>query len=86
MEHYERTPGLMGTQELAGGMSTLSLSPGCYFHYLYCYLWATPRGYFVEVTSAPLMPSVSFLALCAIFLLDWVQGLLMGQKTVMFQS
>lgn len=26
VEHHERTPGLMGTQEMAGGMSTLSLS------------------------------------------------------------
>lgn len=32
------------------------------------------------------MLSVSVLALCAIFLLDWVQGLLMGQKTVMFSE
>lgn len=32
------------------------------------------------------MPSVSVLALCAIFLLDWVQGLLIGQKTVMFSE
>lgn len=32
------------------------------------------------------MPSVSVLALCTIFLLDWVQGLLIGQKMVMFSE